>query len=195
MGCDIHIFAEVKKNGKWIKNTEKVFGPDWRNNYNEFPFDWRGYGMFGFFADVRNYSRSPVLHEPKGLPSDSEFLNTPLSKEERFDYGYFNNGVARTEKEYITKDADYHTHSYYTLKELLDYDYEIVFEDLRYTKVTKFPEGGMLSDGAAIVEPGDGNGTITTMREFLGDGYFKELECLKLLGKPEDVRIIFYFDN
>lgn len=77
MGCDIHIIAEVKENGKWRKNTEKVFknpyyvdekrlaeirlkSPDYK------PYDWqeeelqaepgsgRNYDWFAVLADVRN---------------------------------------------------------------------------------------------------------------------------------------------
>lgn len=193
MGCDIHIFAESKKNGKWIKNEEDVFGPDWQGRYAKDPFDWRSYGMFGFFADVRNYSNSPVLGPIKGLPDDSEYLNEKLENPMSFDYGYFDNGVATTRKESIFKDADYHNETFYTLKELLDFNYDVPFENLRYTEVTRLPGGGVCSNGAAIAKPG--SGTITTMREFLGDGFFNELECLKKLGAPEDVRIVFWFDN
>lgn len=195
MGCDIHIFAEVRKNGKWIKNEEKIFGPDYMGEYNYNPFDWRGYGMFGFLADVRNYSHSPVLAEPKGLPDDSEYLNTPLEKPSVFDYGYFHNGTAYTNKEYFEKDCDYHSKSWFTLKELLDYDYSTEFWNLRYSKTTVNSNGGSYTNGAEIGAPNDGNTTLTIMRDFLGECFFEDLETLKTLGTPEDVRIIFWFDN
>lgn len=59
--------------------------------------------------------------------------------------------------------------SWATLKELLafDYDQEFVKRD----------------------------GTTTTVREFLPKHFFVNLEELKALGEPEDVRILFHFDN
>ena len=51
MGADIHSFAEVRKDGKWVIVNDVDFGTErWPTNS---PFDWRGYGMFGFLADVR----------------------------------------------------------------------------------------------------------------------------------------------
>jgi hypothetical protein len=57
MGCDIHIMAQKRENGKWVTL-------DFR------PFDWRSYGMFGFLADVRNVSCVPPVSEPRGYPPD-----------------------------------------------------------------------------------------------------------------------------
>ena len=79
MGCDIHIIAEVKKNGKWKRNTDKVFknpyfdmydkirkeDPEryeelkkskWANldEFQEDPSDGRNYDWFAILADVRN---------------------------------------------------------------------------------------------------------------------------------------------
>lgn len=39
MGCDIHIIAEVKKEGQWVLNTEPPSG--------------RSYDWFSILADVR----------------------------------------------------------------------------------------------------------------------------------------------
>lgn len=192
MGCDIHIFAEIKKEGKWLRNEKKIF-PDWNDKKTDTPFDWRSYGMFGFFADVRNYSGTPVLAEPRGLPNDSEYLNALMDKPTSHNYGYFDNGVAETQKQDIECDPNYHSLSYLTLKELIDFNYDTTFEDLRYTKTTRTPSGCVFSNGAAIAEKGKVE--IKTIKEFLGEGFFDELDRLKTLGEPDDVRIIFYFDN
>ncbi len=58
MGTDIHSRAEKRVNGKW----QVIDGLH--------PFDWRCYGMFGFLANVRNYSAVPPLAEQRGLPDD-----------------------------------------------------------------------------------------------------------------------------
>ena len=55
------------------------------------------------------------------------------------------------------------------------------------------PNGGKFTDGAAIAE--EGEGTVITYRENLGEMFFTHLEELKALGEPEDVRIVFWFDN
>src|SRR5690242_12249014 len=75
MGADIHSFAEVRKEGKWLRVEEPVF--DTYQDKTTEPFGWRSYAVFGFLADVRNYSHCTPISEPKGLPDDSEWLNSP----------------------------------------------------------------------------------------------------------------------
>lgn len=192
MGCDIHCFAEVRKDGKWQRVVELVFG-----ECGTEPFGWRSYGMFGFLADVRNISKCNPICEPKGLPEDSEWLNS-VSK-----YAYDTNPMngqpipieeRETNRKCIEDDWDYHSKSWLTLKELLDFDYNQTFEDLRDRQVMKGDNTVMF--GAIFdktTQPGEG--TIKTYREFLGEGFFSEIDILKTLGEPEDVRIIFWFDN
>lgn len=162
MGCDIHSHAEVKTHGRWVPVTAKLF-PGWDTGTAQ-PFGNRSYGMFGFLANVRNYSRVPcITGEPRGLPDD-----------------------------YTVGDAyriDYHSHSWLLLKELLEYNYDQVFEDLR---VTREVSPGWF-DGAVTADPGEG--CATTIREFLGKYFFNHLAILQTLGSPGDVRIVFWFDN
>lgn len=57
MGCDIHMVAEVKKNGKWVP----------------YPNIWpggRSYTLFGILAGVRDPYPEP-LQEERGIPEDS----------------------------------------------------------------------------------------------------------------------------
>ncbi len=191
MGADIHSFAEVRKNGKWLRVEEPVFD-DYGNEKTTEPFGWRSYAVFGFLADVRNYSHCTPISEPKGLPDDSEWLNSPSK------YAYEVNPMSgepilenerETNKNDVQEDGNYHSMSWLTLKELLDYDYEQKFWDRRVTKQTS-PNSW---DGAALAEEGEGQ-TIT-YREHLGESFFKDIEVLKTLGQPEDVRIVFWFDN
>lgn len=116
MGCDIHAYVELYTPGEgWeeVKDFEEPFGD-------------RNYGWFGFLAGVRNYSRSPVIAEPRGLPEDAT-----LSTEERKNALRLHN----------------HSHSWLTLAELLTYDYDRVFWDRRITKN---------GNGAALAEEGEG---------------------------------------
>ena len=194
MGCDIHSWAEFKKNGKWVRNEEPIFSPgnSYGSNTSE-PFSWRSYSLFGFLADVRNYSHCVPISEPKGLPTDSEYLNTPLSEPQNYSYYGYDNGTAYTVGGEIECDANYHSLSHLTLKELLDFDYEQTFWDRRISRTTYNDKGGSFTDGAALANEGEGE-TIT-YREHLGNGFFTDLEVLKSLGESENVRIIFYFDN
>jgi hypothetical protein len=161
MGCDIHSFAEVRREGRWTRADVKF--PSWDGGETAEPFEVRDYGLFGFLADVRNYSHSPVITEPRGIPDDAD-----LTDEEREEFA----------------DGWYHSASWLTLAELLAYDYDQVFWDRRVTK-----DG----NGAALAEGGEGE--HLSLREFLGQGYFDRLDLLAALGRPEDVRVAFWFDN
>ena len=188
IGCDIHSFVEVKTNGKWLRLEEPKFD-DYGDKKTTEPFGWRSYSVFGFLADVRNYSHCKPISEPKGLPDDSEYLNTKLDEPQNYSYYGYDNGTAYTNKGEIECDANYHSLSWLSLKELLDFDYEQKFWDRRVTK----QEAPNVWNGAALAEEGEGQ-TIT-YREHLGEGFFKDIDVLKTLGQPEDVRIIFWFDN
>lgn len=140
MGCDIHSFVEIRLNDQWVVPEKGIFPcSDWEKEYykTDFktaPFDWRSYGMFGFLADVRNYSKVPciIAGGSRGMPADA----SSKAREECEDWG-----------------LDGHSHSYIMLKELTDYDYDVLFEDRRTTKeVAK-----NVFNCAALADEGDGN--------------------------------------
>lgn len=174
MGCDIHSYAEKRKKDKWILVTDVFplsdFDKEWfKKEKGDHPFDWRQYGMYGFLANVRNYSEIPTIAEPKyTIPDDAS---------------------DEVKKEYEFCEPNAHTATWLTAKQLLDFNYDQVFWDRRVTKVEK---SGVIN-GAAHAEEGEGE--RLTIREFLGEMYFKHLETLKSLGDPEHVRVIFWFDN
>lgn len=62
------------------------------------------------------------------------------------------------------------TTSWVTLRQLLEFDYDQKFVDTVY-----------------------GSG-LTTVRNFLPDEFFADVEILKTLGSPDDVRVVFDFD-
>jgi len=121
MGCDIHIHVEYKRN-KYIgkdENGEYMYEKVWEcgdyfrlnpyydpNNKREPQYlksnfcEGRNYSRFATLADVRNYGETPFISEPKGLPYD-------ISPEVKADSDAW--------------DCDGHSHSYFTLKELLDF--------------------------------------------------------------------------
>jgi len=89
----------------------------------------------------------------------------------------------------IDNDYDYHSKSHLTLKELTDFNYEKKFWNRRVTKQT----APNCFNGAALAEEGEGK--TVSYRENLGQDFFDVIEALKDLGKPEDVRVVFWFDN
>jgi hypothetical protein len=192
MGCDIHSFAEKrnKKTGKWevVANHFALdsFDQEYYNKEKgDSPFNWRSYSMFAFLAGVRNYDHCEPLSEPKGLPDDSEYLN-----EVEEDWM----GYKETKKQSIELNGNYHSLSYLTLKELNDFDYDKTFWSRRIYRETYNPDGTVSGgNGAALAEEGEGK--IITYRENLGEFFFIHLEELKQLGEPEDVRVVFWFDN
>jgi len=121
MGCDIHLYTEVKKT---VNNTKRWFNSDnytknryfdgvdkWEKEYevNEIYGD-RCYDLFSVLADVRNgYGFAGCetgegfkpISKPKGIPEDT----CKEIKAENEEWG-----------------GDGHSHSYLTLKELKEYD-------------------------------------------------------------------------
>jgi hypothetical protein len=168
MGCDIHPYAEVRSGGQWhwAHNIDPNHDPAHPWEMDEV-FPDRNYAWFGFLADVRNYSHSPVIAEPRGLPDD-------VSPEliDKFDpLGWA------------------HSHSWLTLAELLAYDYDQIIWDRRVTKQT----GSNSWDGAALADEGEGR--HLPLREFLGQRFFDRIALLSVLGDPQDVRVVFWFDS
>jgi len=164
MGCDIHSHIEVREGGKWLEKTNCLppdsFRPDTPRSE---PFDWRSYSIFAFLAWVRNYDHCEPISEPRGVPDDM----SPWVKES-----------------YETWDSDGHNHSWLSLKELLDFDYDKTFWNRRVMKNNNW---------ASLAEEWEGK--IISYRDNLMRWYFDELEAMEKLWKPEDVRIVFWFDN
>lgn len=259
MGCDIHLFSEVKRNGKWEpavpfvlsdwwydtiideedceydtveyriqeKEFENISQEEFLEKYGndervqwEYPLDrslgQRNYCFFAILADVRNGRGfagvdtgdgfNPIS-EPRGLPED-----VSIEVKRQFD----NYGV------------DGHSHSYITLKELLEYDWDQktihrgIVDEKEYARMIKTNSNGPmywsgmtygptieqislanmkdLIDGKLQRDPNLNYVTEfewdETYRESVGEDYLEEL-CTELshCGDPEDVRIVFFFDN
>ncbi len=102
MGCDIHIFVEQKINNQWIKIEAPIF-TSWDGLPCNIPFDWRHYIMFAVLAGVRNYGNILPISNSKGLPEDSFNINLHGCKD------------------------NYHSHSYLTVRELQEYDYDKIY--------------------------------------------------------------------
>jgi len=57
MSCDIHSYVEV-------------FDGEMRQKVEDDPIRQQSYRLFGWLADVRNYSEVQPLSQPRGLPAD-----------------------------------------------------------------------------------------------------------------------------
>lgn len=113
MGCDIHICTEARKSVGGEMRWVNIDHFKLNNYYNEEApedgerewelvpiYDRRDYALFSILADVRNHSNNVPISKPKGIPDD-------CSK------------VTRKEIDYWGVDG--HSHSYLTLRELLEY--------------------------------------------------------------------------
>lgn len=154
MGCDIHTVTEIKTSDGW--NGVRL---------DPQAFDWRCYSIFGFLADVRNYSHCPNPWPCRGWPT----------------------GISDEAKELRDRwMEDGHSFHWLTVEELKAYNYDQTFENRRTCRTV-----GTFTDCAALAEPGEGK--LETLREFLGEAYFNELDRLSSIGN--EVRVLMCFDN
>lgn len=215
MGCDIHMWAEVKKkypNPKVKPQWEvvgRVFKNDYFNNkevptlfedgysfgepYTEHPYRNRNYNLFSILADVRNgYGFAGVdtgdgfkpISKPKGVPKNcSEFYKKQVEE-----WG-----------------VDGHSHSYFSLKELKDYNWyeqKTIHRGLVNPKEYKHwlkkkgrPREWCSGTSDETYKPVMWEETYYESAKDFVDKTIPSLE--KLLKYPDvlDVRIVFFFDN
>jgi hypothetical protein len=164
MGCDIHLFVEQMIDGRWVSvdQWEKVDNKKDNESGLYYHVPWgkefyhdRDYKLFSLLADVRNHWELEPISDPKGQPN-----NLSPRVETMFDY----------------YKGDGHSQSWYTLKELLDFDWT--------QKVKRYDEI-------------DKKDYIIDYNEiYTNTGFDKTIEKLKLIEKdPEKIRIVFFFDN
>ncbi len=125
--------------------------------YENGPFERQYYGVFGWLADIRNYSAVTPISEARGLPED---VSADVLAEHE-------NG------------CDAYGVSWLSVDELMAVDYDQRVEDRR-------------GDGGTTVPPGDGE--ATSLREFLGDPFFRDLDVLRVLNDKRPARVVFWFD-
>jgi hypothetical protein len=185
MGCDIHMFVEIRKNDKWELFKGDHFSMDaWDKDYykkekTSAPFEWRSYGMFAFLSGVRNGSGIKPIKEPiRILPNDA-------SDDVKVEW---------TE----IWDGDGHSLSCLTARELVEFDYN---QDIRkegenfksntrkvLTEIVPIPSLKKEITERVLAE---------TYFEYMGANsmFFTHVKELSELGNLDDVRLIFWFDN
>lgn len=172
MGCDIHSVA-IDANGKPVNGGQwangKAANPEWGYGDGE-PFGWRNYGVFGFLANVRNYSGVTPISEPRGLPADFD----------RYPYEV-------GEDNWIGN----HSFSWLSVDELEAFNYDAVMVDRRVTEHFFRADGSYGgSSGGATAPPNIGK--AMTWREFLGSDFFHDITELRRIGAD---RVVFGFDS
>lgn len=234
MGCDIHLYVERKENAKWITCDRWVRDADDENRihveYDNHFYTGRNYNLFAILADVRNgrgfagiktgEGFNPIS-SPRGIPED-----------------------ASTEyKESVAQwDGDGHSHSYFTVQELMKYDWTQVSCLQGWVDISNFEEferwkkrsmegpneycGDVLGGKIQHITNDEMHAKVEKVKalKLYGIEFEKALQkegadCYTLvewetpyykaanqflsevmprlwhLGNPEDVRIVFYFDN
>ena len=234
MGCDIHFYTETKTDGRWQPADQwepneyagEEGETDLRVPYEKAFYHDRNYNLFAILADVRNgrgFAGCDTgdgfvpIDDPRGLPEDV----TDLVKADADRWG-----------------DDGHSHSWFTVAELLQYDWTQTTKLRGYLSAHEFwrwnrwarqrgeSPGGWCGDVGggstrkvsevemnALLQPfGTDWSAEDQIKAELGDvycqcdweqPYFKTVRSfwsdamprLMRLGKPEDVRIVFWFDN
>lgn len=207
MGCDIHMYTEFKRDGRWL--PADAWQPDMR--YGESPMRIpqhlrpphdRDYDFFGWLANVRNGTWGeplPVAAEPRGLPEDC----CAIIRAESSEWG-----------------CDGHSHSWLTLAELktawgATKEHRIQFSGaLNHLNASPElqawldspeesrgkPPGGFGSSGSGPNGPLQQFVWYQVLGDELRESYNRLYDYLWNVRyeygvKDEDVRCVFWFDN
>lgn len=240
MGCDIHFYVEKKVDGKWVTADtwyDDEDTPGYKSLYQWGPglkrlagplYSSRNYDLFAMLANVRNGSGFAgvdtgngfiPIHEPRGVPDDA---------------------CPEVVKANEYWDSDGHSHSWATVKELMEYDWTRTTKKRGWVSPKEFAgyylsgrpkawSGGVSGDSVQhisneeMLERISPDGKKFTWKDYhhiedegpfnLKVNYYTQVEWevhyyepakeflsevlpqLWRMGSPEDVRIVYWFDN
>lgn len=186
MGVDIHLITEIKKDNQWVYIEETPEN-----------FDCRNYYAFAILGNVRN-GYGVTTFETKGLPKDISGMQYKYDKDENKYYVDFNS-------EY------YYSHSYLTLKELLEYSENTLspnkvfvsqnFYEMFLDLGGKLPKGMKFigskikaNQNLQIVEIIDDEDIQLEEAFIEGIQQLKNIKEKYKIKNDEDIRIVFAFD-
>jgi len=208
MGCDIHAHVEVREDGQW-HHWEEMFAA---------PFHvGRNYDLFAILANVRNgygFAGVPTsggftpIDMPRGLPEDV----TPEVKQESDDWGVDGHSHSwLTLAELLACDYDGQTvHQYGVVgpdqyQRWKDYgkpeSWSAGVLGSMVKNVDHFTMDQVIAHQGRLLDDPEGTAYYTrvewdeTYRDAVGERWFATLDALKELGEPENVRLVFWFDN
>lgn len=228
MGCDIHLYVEKRVNGVWV-TADEWSKTDCGFVHKEI-YDGRNYDLFAILADVRNGREFAGCYTGEGF--------NPIADQR----GFPADVCKEVKLEYIRWCGDGHSYSYFTVEELLEYDWTQKttksgwVDAVTFYKWNKFgkcrgdngPEswcGGV--GGVSVVKigsdemeqrlkdlelPTDHRAAEDVIRGKMRGVYcqiswqtqyshacsvfwYDTIPKLLRVGKTEDVRIVFWFDN
>lgn len=111
MGCDIHFYVEKKIDGKWKLQGQLVDDDGHKYVADANFYDGRNYNLFAILADVRNGRGFAGIKTGEGFNPISDPRGVPEDASEEY-------------KQLVEQwDCDGHSHSYHTLRQMLDYDW------------------------------------------------------------------------
>ena len=136
MGCDIHLFVEVRKDGKWeaVKDIDKIalwqaqenlknfdkFDEEEVSGYTEMDFiervEQESQPKYMFLYNGRNYNLFSMLADVRNgyVSNGNTYMITPIDEPRGVP-----SDASSAYKEYVDEwGADGHSHSYFTLTEL-----------------------------------------------------------------------------
>ena len=174
---DIEKFDKEDEIWKSAHPEQSFYISEWdKKTFESEPFQTMGSSISAFIAGVRNHYHIPRNFEMRGVPIDNidSHENNDKHMSSAFSLFYFDN----TPYPHIPDEA---AKTWTSLKELLDFNYDDIFED------RSDPNGHMRS----TVE--EGEGVKTTYREFLGESYFHDLKVLESMGDPSEIRLVWGF--
>lgn len=156
MGCNIFCFAERKNpDGAY----EIILEP-----FNE---DYRSYSVWAFLAGIRNYSRISPISVPRGIPDD---FSGQVGYQDEGLFGFGGYPIPKSKPTPLGG-------SWLGVKELTEFDYDAVLEDMR-------------NDDNGSKE--SGHGVFMTYREYLGETFMGIIKALEASGAD---RVVFWFDD
>lgn len=192
MGCDIHLYVEKKKNGKWVSAQGLVKDEDGNLDvpYPDILFDDRNYELFAFLAGVRDYWGNQYF-KPKGFPK---------------------NASEEIKKIYKRWGLDAHTPSYLTLKELKSVNWEDKMikesgkmDKKQWKKLKKSIDSGKpnwdllyphcLETNIKSHVPFEVSIPIKVYLKRFYDIVVERLYTYDWKCKEDEIRIVFWFDN
>lgn len=203
MGCDIELYVELRRGDVWRQATPSELlnagfedGPE---GSDPEIYEGRNYRLFAMLADVRNDYGIVPIDSPRGIPS----------------------GASISPSEW---DCDAHSLSWFTTRELLDYDWTQVIIRRALVDAREYGEWDGESPPSSCHSSASGRSVVVMDRqEYDGivergevnpnSSYHVRIEWtityekmapvfhdfvlprLASLGDPDDVRIVFWFDN
>ncbi|WP_103109492.1 hypothetical protein [Brevibacillus reuszeri] len=178
MGCSIHLLVEKKEDNKWIAVQDPNPQTDEETRDYLWLSYWQNYDDYAALCGVRNYSNVVPIHEAKGFPDDASDV---------------------TKEEYEIWKDDCHHRSWVTLEELLNVDWNRKVTKVYYLPIHIAEKKRNGEEPAFVLHTRNADSDVMfeeemTLSEF-APFLLRIIEFLRPIGKPDEVRIVFWFED